>query len=350
MLHHGFKPNKAIFRALISANCKSGKVSKAFGVFRSMLALGVLEVRDAYLVLLRALLVNKKMLEAAEVILELHGKNLESQNRGMPPNLHARNHLIAGLFRAGQTERAKMIFDIIVKEGPGPNRAIYTAMISGLAERGRLSEAFGLFDTTILRGLTPRKIIYNALFDGCCKTGNLQKAQDLLQKMLQMGIASTKAFNTLIDGFLKNGNVLETKQLLKKMIEGCVEHDQDTYTMLIESLCLDKKYGEALGVLLEMGEKGFVLNRSTCSAIARSFSLKGDTNTDEVCLVIKAMTRFGWISDSTTFSDLLKDSKVAYLDLIIPLLPSFRSIVTTEPVRSDKKDISITARVKKRVP
>ncbi|XP_060190431.1 putative pentatricopeptide repeat-containing protein At1g09680 [Lycium barbarum] len=173
-------------------------------------------------------------------------------------------------------------------------------MISGLAEVGQLSEAFGLFDSMILRGLSPSKIIYNALFDGCCKTGNLQKAQDLLQEMVQMGIASTKDFNTLIDGFLKNGNVLETKQLLKMMIEGCVELDWDTYTMLIEALCLDGKYGKALE-LPEMGEKGFVLNLSTCSAMARNFSPKDDTDTDEVCLVIKAMTRFGSISDSTAF-------------------------------------------------
>lgn len=41
-----------------------------------MLALGVLELWEAYLVLLRGLLVNGKMLEAAEVISELHGKNL----------------------------------------------------------------------------------------------------------------------------------------------------------------------------------------------------------------------------------------------------------------------------------
>ncbi|MCD7460338.1 hypothetical protein HAX54_043331 [Datura stramonium] len=132
------------------------------------------------------------MLEAAKVILELHRKNLvddvssyeavifyfvkhweiekaftlyeESQNRGIWPNSRTRNHLIDGLFREGQINRAKMILGITIKEGLRPNRATYTATTSGLAKGGQLPEAFGLFDSMILRELSSYRMIHGALF------------------------------------------------------------------------------------------------------------------------------------------------------------------------------------------
>lgn len=41
------------------------------------------------------------------------------------------SHLIVGLLNVGQTESAEMIYNIILKEGLGPNSATYTTMISG---------------------------------------------------------------------------------------------------------------------------------------------------------------------------------------------------------------------------
>ncbi|KAM3395153.1 hypothetical protein P3S68_004158 [Capsicum galapagoense] len=92
-----------------------------------------------------------------------------------------------------------------------------------------------------------------------------------------------------------------------------------------------------------MGEKEFVLNHSTCSAIARSFSLKGDTDIDEIC---KVMTRFGWILHTTTFSDLLKDCKVDSLmpddhqnDSSVELVARNQNAASSEDVENVLKQV-----------
>ncbi|KAF3665347.1 hypothetical protein FXO38_09635 [Capsicum annuum] len=136
----------------------------------------------------------------------------------------------------------------------------------------------------------------------------------VFREMVRKGInPENGTLSVVLDAFSKEGNLLDAFKLFIGMLEKGTPLSVSACESLIDALCLDGKYGKALEFLLEMGEKGFVLNHSTCSAIGRSFSLKGDTDTDEVCLVIKAMTTFGWISDSTTFSDLLKDSKVGFL-------------------------------------
>mmetsp|Transcript_16659 Transcript_16659/g.47448 ORF Transcript_16659/g.47448 Transcript_16659/m.47448 type:complete len:611 (-) Transcript_16659:1624-3456(-) len=74
----------------------------------------------------------------------------------------------------------------------------YSAMIKGLCTQGNIDAALELFDSMWGRGIQPDTIIYNALLEECARRYNLHMTEQLLQNMIQSGVAPTSHTLTIL--------------------------------------------------------------------------------------------------------------------------------------------------------
>ena len=98
-------------------------------------------------------------------------------SKRITPNIVTCNILINRLLKAGETERAKVLFDGISQKGSTPNDVTYATMIDGYCKSENVNATFRLLDEMQLTGISPDNFVI-ALLNGCCKERELEKDLD----------------------------------------------------------------------------------------------------------------------------------------------------------------------------
>ncbi|XP_078153004.1 pentatricopeptide repeat-containing protein At4g01570-like [Carex rostrata] len=189
------------------------------------------------------------------------------------PDLCTYNSLLRALCLYGKVENALIVFHDIKASGHEPDVYTYRPLIQGCCKTCRINDALKLFDEMLTRGIRGDTIVYNSLLDGLLKARKLDEACKLFEKMVYEGIpASTYSFNTLIHGLFKNGRLVagfvlfcELKKKKGTFVDGI------SYSIVITELCKEGQVEEALELVKEMDERGFIVDLVTVSSLLIGF-------------------------------------------------------------------------------
>ncbi|RID75855.1 hypothetical protein BRARA_B02872 [Brassica rapa] len=196
---------------------EENQLKLAFKFYKNMREIGLPPTVASLNVLIKALCINRKTVDAGVKIF------LEMPKRGCDLDSYKYGTLISGFCQFGRIDQAKKLFEVMVERDCLP--VTYTSMIHGLCGSMNVEEA--------LRYLEKIKIL-----DGLCKDGRALQAMELFETMMARGCRPNMVtYSTLITGLCKEGKIQgefqKTVQLVNKIVaDGCIPN-KGTWKVLV---------------------------------------------------------------------------------------------------------------------
>ncbi|XP_010681000.2 pentatricopeptide repeat-containing protein At4g02750 [Beta vulgaris subsp. vulgaris] len=199
----------------------------------------------------------------------LHQRNLYSTQ-----HVYDCNTKITALFRAGNIEAARQLFDKmptrdivtwnalltgywqngffpeskkVFESMPERNVVSWNSMVAGCIENDMIDEGFQYF------GMIPKKNVasWNAMISGFVKYGKVEEAIRLFRKMPYRNVVS---FTSMLDGYLQKGMVGEARDLFDQI----PQKNSVTWTVMISGYVENAMFLEARDLFEQMPNKSIV--------------------------------------------------------------------------------------------
>ncbi|GKB59989.1 pentatricopeptide repeat-containing protein [Tanacetum coccineum] len=214
---------------------------------------------------------------------------------------HTYNTLIDGYCKLGKiVEADELLKDMIDNKHIKPNHVTFTVLIDCYCKAQMMEEAEDLFNEMQNRDLIPTIVTYTCLAHGYMRSGNKHKMISIIEQMVEKGISLDKVVYNMLDedqdGLEKSFRLLD--ELLQKGLSG-----RDVYDKLIDGLCQNGKFSEAVASIDEIGKRGVMLSFATCSTLVHSLHSAGYKN--KLAGVLKRMEGFGWVPQASSLTDLI---------------------------------------------
>ncbi|XP_008228123.1 PREDICTED: pentatricopeptide repeat-containing protein At1g62590-like [Prunus mume] len=211
---------------------------------------------------------------------------------GVEPNTFTYNCLMEGYCLHRDMNKAKGIFDLMLKKGSIVDVFSYTILINGYCNKRRMKEAMHLFEEMTRKRMIPDTVTYTTLIGGFCKDRRIDDAQNIFSKMKVGGpLPNISTYSVLLDGLGRNGhidmalkffgelecsnvdfgispyNILIDEALLRGMEEKGCSPDSVTYNTIIQRFLLNDELSRAQKLIQEMVAKGFSADDLTTTMI-----------------------------------------------------------------------------------
>lgn len=359
MVRAGCEPDTVTYSTLISGLCRAGRIEEAWGVLDKMEEMKCLPTVRCYTSLVLGYCNDGRIDEARHLVDWM-------ESFGCHPDAVTYTILIDAMCRRGELEEARRILGESGLRGWRPNEVTYNVFIHGLCKVGRIDEAFRELDAMRIRGLSLTmetlhilfdslacdlsedllwKVVsmlswdvdaffYNTLVNRLCRngrgTGDVLK---LLAVMLKRGmldlctytiiinslcrrsmleaaekiyshihhVADGVALNTLLMGFNKAEEYNAVHRLFDTERRN-ISLNEYTYVILIDSLCREHGFREAVNLFLVSIGEGFSPN-----LISRPLRwLVKDGKRWEILKLFEEMLERGLVLDTHTFNSLIR--------------------------------------------
>ncbi|KAK9119609.1 hypothetical protein Scep_017702 [Stephania cephalantha] len=269
MHKHGCDRNLCAFNMLLDVLCKSKRVEMAFDLFRAFRGRFRADV-VSYNIIANGWCLIKRTNRALEV--------LRRWWRGI--DVVTYTTVVHGFGVVGEVEKARRVFDDMVKEGCLPSVATYTALIQVLCKKSSVEDALVVFEEMVRKGYVPNTTTYNVVIRGLCHSGKMEKAMELMGRMKDDECEpNIQTYNVVIRYFCDAGEVEKGMELFGKMRSGECLPNLDTYNVLMSAMFVRKKADDLLvagKLLIEMVDRGFVPRRFIFNRILNGLLLTGN--------------------------------------------------------------------------
>ncbi|XP_020599465.1 pentatricopeptide repeat-containing protein At2g37230, partial [Phalaenopsis equestris] len=252
----------------LKAILRRGRVLMAKRIFNSMNREGVPPALSTYNILIWGFCLSMKMETAKRFFSEM-------KERGFSRDIVTYNTLLNGWVRAKKMDEAQKVFDEIVAAGLVCNSVTYNLMIKGHVSCGNVDDGIQLFDEMKSKELTTTERTYAALMPGLCDDVNRTAAAlKVCKEMAEMRInpRDKSIFFRLITTMCRAGDLGGALDLHRLMDQFQVLLDSRHYSILIESLCNDAKFDQAIEMLDELLEKGILLGLQSLPIEASAYN------------------------------------------------------------------------------
>ncbi|KAJ8551145.1 hypothetical protein K7X08_000515 [Anisodus acutangulus] len=232
--HLDLKPNTCIFNILVKYHCRKGDVEAAFVVLEEMRKSRVSYPNlITYSTLMDGLCRYGRLQDALDLFENMLAKDQIS------PDALTYNILINGFCREGKVDRARKIIEFMRKNGCQPNIVNYTALMNGFCKEGRVGDA--------------KKGSYRIVLNFLCKEGEVEKAMELLGLMLaRRFVPHFTTSNELLVQLCEAGKAADAALALFGLLEMGFRPEPQTWSMLIDVICRDRKLLPAFQLLDEL--------------------------------------------------------------------------------------------------
>ncbi|XP_074587083.1 uncharacterized protein LOC141842974 [Curcuma longa] len=277
----GWKPNEVIYNIYMNGFCKAGKIDESFRLLEVMLAN------------------------------ELH------------PTIVTLNILFECLCRDAKVWEAKCLLERSAQLGWDPDVYFYNTLMSRFCKMNELVCVLKLFNDLLKKGINPDSCTFTIVIRSLCKAGMLQPAKCVFTN--SSSVTDVVAFNTLLHEFYRAQEFNEVRALYLKMISENIIPNKFTYCIMIDTLCREGRYMDAidsflrslmigffpdlvirlnnwlvkagkLREILNIAEglscRGLVIDVSVFTALIRALCREGyckSNNLDRVCLLLQRM-------------------------------------------------------------
>ncbi|TXG71201.1 hypothetical protein EZV62_006136 [Acer yangbiense] len=173
--------------------------------------------------------------------------------------------LIGRFCQAGETEKARMVFNVLTGIGFTPDLYTYTMMINAYCKKSRLHEARDLFNDMKQRGIKPDVVTYTVLFNAHSKID------------LERSYSPPNALQS-------EEKVVDASVFLSEMEEMDIRPDLFCYTALLVRYCKTKNLEDAVEVFNEMTLIGLEPDIVTYRALFSCYCVTGDVDSAKIIL------------------------------------------------------------------
>ncbi|KAI5081243.1 hypothetical protein GOP47_0004426 [Adiantum capillus-veneris] len=168
------------------------------------------------------------LLKAAQVLYELHGRDVVSWNA-----------LIAGHVQQGKGKEALQFYEQMKIEGVFPDAITYASVLKACGITQNAHKGKQIHGEIVNQGpLHENVMLGNALVNMYAKCGLLSNAQQLLDKLCTRDVVS---WNALIAGFAQNGQGEEALRCYERMQRAGHSPDAITYACILRACSISKE-------------------------------------------------------------------------------------------------------------
>ncbi|XP_057446856.1 pentatricopeptide repeat-containing protein At1g05600 [Lotus japonicus] len=258
MDYQGCYPNRDSYAILMKGLCRDGRLHEAthllYSMFWRISQKGNGEDIVVYRTLLDALCEDGKFEEAIEILSKILRKGLKAPKR-------CYNRLDLSQCSDGRDiEGTKRLIHEALIKGSVPSLSSYNAMAVDLYSESKIDEADKVIVEMQDRGFKPTRAIFEAKVAALCKVSRVDEAIKVIEEdMVAVNcLPNSEVYNILLKNLRKVGNSAAVLESLNKMSKkvGCTA-DRETYIILLEMLCRERRYLEASQLLEQMSIKSY---------------------------------------------------------------------------------------------
>uniref|UniRef100_A0A0A0KFM9 Pentatricopeptide repeat-containing protein-mitochondrial domain-containing protein n=1 Tax=Cucumis sativus TaxID=3659 RepID=A0A0A0KFM9_CUCSA len=152
------------------------------------------------------------------------------------------------------------------------DRKIWNALIQAYAKSGCYERARAVFNTMMRDGPSPTVISINGLLQALIADNRLKELYVVVQELQDMGFKISKSSVLLmLDAFARDGNIFEVKKIYHGMIAAGYLPTMHLYRSMIELLCKGKRVRDVEAMLSEMEETGFRPDLSILNSVIKLY-------------------------------------------------------------------------------
>ncbi|XP_021905756.1 pentatricopeptide repeat-containing protein At2g27800, mitochondrial-like [Carica papaya] len=192
----------------------------------------------------------------------------KSRNLGCRPSIRTYNILFRALLSRGSNsyvnhvymETIRCLFKQMVDDGIEPDIFTLNSMIKGYVLSLHVNDALRIFhQMEVVYNCLPNSYSYDYLIHGLCAQGRTSNARELCNEMKKKGfIPSSKSYNSLVSALALCGDVEEAVNCMWEMIENQRLADLITYRTILDEICRQGSFAEAMRLLNDLQKKDLV--------------------------------------------------------------------------------------------
>ncbi|MFS7978837.1 putative tetratricopeptide-like helical domain superfamily [Helianthus anomalus] len=299
-------PTRDTYRVLMKGLCEDGRINEAIHLLYSMFwkisRRGSGEDVLVYKILLDTLCAYGHVDEASDILNKVlrkglkapkkkrtqldfnmcrNGRDIESAKslvnnaliKGVIPSYESYNAMAVQLYAEGDINGAERVVQEMHDQGFKPQVVIYEAKVTALCKQSMINEAEKVITEDMVEGnCVPTIKLYNILIKGLCCDGKSTRALGFLNKMCSQSgcVPNKETYTVLVDGLCDDGSFIEASQLFEKMLVNSYWPDTDTFSRVINGLCLMSRPYEAVVWLEEMVSQEKIPEHSAWTSLVGS--------------------------------------------------------------------------------
>ncbi|XP_027116710.1 uncharacterized protein [Coffea arabica] len=311
---------------------KAGRFVDAIDVFRNSDQYGVPKDIYALNILVDALIKDRGVEHAEEVILEY--KDIVS------PNASTFNMLVHGWCRArklgearktvGKMKRHGFNPDVVTytcfielycrdkdfrkvdrklkamqELGLMPSVVTYTIIVTALGKAKEMNRALEYYEMMNQNGCVPDSSFYSTLIENLSKSGRLKDARELFEDMAKQGVdPDTLTYNTMIAASARHSEELDALMLLKQMEERQCKPDLQTYAPLLKMCCRLRRMKVLSFLLRHMFKNNISFDLGTYTLLVSGLCAHGNLN--RACSFFEESVKRGFVPTDAMYRKLVK--------------------------------------------
>lgn len=200
----------------------------------------------------------------------------DMRNRRLQTSVTTYNGLVGAFSECGLVDKVNLLFAHMKSEGLAPTVCTYSRLAKGYCMRGDVKQAFEVMNQmTALTGMKPDEIFYNTLLDCCAERGMVEDGLQLLERMEQDGVASSKyTLSILAKLFVRVGRVADALHHVEQLSQRHrLEISLNIYTTLLGACSEAKDQEVAVSMLKTLISRGSRPDRRAFSGLLKRFLL-----------------------------------------------------------------------------
>jgi len=165
------------------------------------------------------------------------------------------NTIIDACARSGRMDHLPQVMQDMKKHYVEPNIVTYSTIIKGHCQAGDIQLGFSVLkEMQQETNLKPDEILYNSLLDGCARNNLFDEGQELLEQMLQAGIAPSNFTLSIMVKLLNRARKIEQAFALVQEVTTQYNFKPNihVYTNLMQACIGNRQLGRAMTVLETM--------------------------------------------------------------------------------------------------
>ncbi|KAJ0051592.1 hypothetical protein Pint_02458 [Pistacia integerrima] len=229
MNRKGYVPSVVSHTALMEAYGKGGRYNNAEAIFRRMQSSGPAPSALTYQIILKLFVEGNKFKEAEELFMTL----LNEEKSPLKPDQKMFHMMIYMHKKAGNYEKARKIFALMVERGVKQSTVTYNSLMSF---ENNYKEVSNIYNQMQRANLRPDVVSYALLIKAYGKARREDEALAVFEEMLDARVRPTrKAYNILLDAFAISGMVEQARTVFKSMRRNRCTPDICSYTTMLSA-------------------------------------------------------------------------------------------------------------------
>lgn len=184
------------------------------------------------------------------------------------------------------------------------DRSVWNALIEAYAASGCYERARAVFNTMMRDGPSPSVESINGLLQALITDGRLDELYVVIEELQDMGFKVSKSSILLmLDAFARAGNLLEVKKIYAGMKAAGHFPNMHLYRTMIALLCKGKQVRDAEAMVNEMEDAGFEPDLSILNSLLKMYS--GTEDFKKTIQVYQQIQEAELLPDEVTYNILI---------------------------------------------